>query len=78
MTTNISVIHENVFLLYDTMYNINIYFSLCKKIYDDNKHISYYTSSRKTTVLLYDTMYNDNIYLSLYKRVYNDKHFCYT
>ena len=27
MTTNISLIHESVFLLYETMYNDNIYFS---------------------------------------------------
>ena len=42
MTTNISVIHESVFLLYETMYNKNIYFSLYKKIYNDNKYF-YYT-----------------------------------
>ena len=41
MTTNIFIIHESVFLLYETMYNDNIYFSLYKKIYNDNEHFLY-------------------------------------
>ena len=52
MTTNISLIHENVFSLYKMIYNNNNYSSLYKKIYDDNKHFHYtircichYTSS---------------------------------
>ena len=31
MTTNILIIHENVFLLYKTMYNDNKYFNYTRK-----------------------------------------------
>ena len=51
MTINISLIREDVFLLYETMYNKNIYSLLYKKIYNDNKYFS-----------LYEAMYNNNIY----------------
>ena len=39
MTTNIFVIQDDVFLLYEVIYNNNIYFSLYKKIYDDSKRL---------------------------------------
>ena len=37
----VSLVHKSVFLLYDMMYNNNIYFSLYKKIYNDNICFSY-------------------------------------
>ena len=49
MTTNISVIHESVFLLYETMYNDNKYLlSLYKTMYNENIYLS-----------LYKRVYND-------------------
>ena len=38
MTTNISLIHESVYRVYEPMYNNNIYLLLYKKMYNDNKH----------------------------------------
>ena len=40
------------------MYNNNIYLSLYKKIYNDNKHFILYM---KVYFSLYEMMYNDNI-----------------
>ena len=42
MTTNISLIHEDVFLLYETMYNDKYLLSLYIILYNDNKYF-YYT-----------------------------------
>ena len=36
----IFIIHQSVFLLYKTIYNENIYLSLYKKTYNDNKNFS--------------------------------------
>ena len=38
MTTNISLYMKMYIVLYETMYNTNIYFSLYKRVYNDNKH----------------------------------------
>ena len=51
------IIHESVFLLYKTMYNDNIYFSLIRE-YIMTTNISLIHES---VSLLYKTMYNDNI-----------------
>ena len=40
------------------MYNKNIYSSLYKRVYNDNKYLLSYM---KMYFLLYDTMYNKNI-----------------
>ena len=43
MTTNIFIIHESVFLLYETMYNKNIYSLLYKKnVYTDTLLLKMY------------------------------------
>ena len=76
------IIREDVFLLYDMIYNDNIYFSLYKKTYNDNKYFLIHES----VFLLYDMIYNDNIYFSLYKKIimkqtfslYMKVYFCYT
>ena len=41
-------------VLYETMYNDNIYFLLYKKLYNDNKYFSY----NESIFLLYKTMYD--------------------
>ena len=60
------IIHEGVFLLYDTMYNNNIYLSLYKKIYNDNKHFIIH----EDVCFLYETMYNDNTYFLIYESIF--------
>ena len=60
MTTNISFTSEDVFLLYETIYN--------------EKYLLSYTLSCIITTkipIIQDNVY-DNKYFSLYKRVYND------
>ena len=74
MTINIVIIYENVFLLYETMYNDNIYFYYTSSVfllYEMMYNI--YFIIRESIFLLYETMYNDNIYFSLYKKIYNEK-----
>ena len=54
MTTNIFIIHESVFLLYETMYNKNIYCHYIREyIMTTNIFIIY-----ESVFLLYETMYN--------------------
>ena len=62
MKTNISVIHESVFLLYKMLYNDNKYFYYIREyIIKINIFIIH-----ESVFLLYEMMYNDN------------KHFSYT
>ena len=70
MTTNIFIIHEDVFLLYETMYSC--YTRQC--IITINIFIIH-----EDVFLLYEMMYNKNTFSLLYKRVYYDnKYSCYT
>ena len=57
MTTDIFIIHESVFLLYETMYNKNIY---CHYISSYIMTINIFII-HESIFLLYETMYNKNI-----------------
>ena len=62
MTTNIFVIHESVFQLYETMYNDNVCcYYIRRYIMTTNIFVIH-----ESVFQLYETMYNNN------------KHFCYT
>ena len=66
MKTNIFIIHESVFLLYDKMYNENICFHyILSYIMTINIVIIH-----ESVFLLYDKMYNNNKIFSLYMKMY--------
>ena len=44
MTTNILIIHGNIFLLYETMYNNTYLLLLYKMIYDNNIYLLLYNT----------------------------------
>ena len=74
-------IHENVSLLYKTMYDDNNYSSLYKKIYNDNKHFHYtircichYT--RRCIMTTNISLIHENVSL-LYKMMFNDNDHCH-
>ena len=78
ITTNIYLIHEMYFSLYEKMYNYNIYFYYIREYIIRNKYCHYIRECIMTTntslihklyFSLYKTMYNDNNYSSLYKKI---------
>ena len=74
ITTNISIIYEDVFLLYETMYNDNKYFIihedvflLYEMMYNNNIYCHYIKINTSSCIIIifiviYSLLYNDNKY----------------